>query len=169
MLQNKVFIITIVIFLSICKAHAQPSPKRFYFNGNISISDNNKKVSFITKDSVNFTSLNSKIELSTYIIEIGAIKNNIQFKFERKVNNCFQIRTVKTEYWNGNKIGAFKFLFEIKKEKKTMLVYFDFTNNPKNDTKLKKFNIPFQQGEFEVTNPENPKLIAIKEMNKNVR
>ena len=160
---NKVFIVIILMFLSIYKTFAQPSPKRFYFNGNISMSYNNKKVSFITNDSVNFTSLNSKIKLSAYIIEIGATKNRIQFKFKSKVNNCFQIRSIKAEYWNGTKIGAFKFLFEIKKEKKIMFVYFNFTDNNLNDSTLEKFNIPFQEGVYEVINPKNPKLVAIKE------
>lgn len=43
-----------------------------------------------------------------------------------------------------------------------MLVYFNFSNFEK-DTKLKEFVINFKEGTFEVTDPENPKLVAIKE------
>ena len=44
-----------------------------------------------------------------------------------------------------------------------MFVYFNFTDNNLNDSTLEKFNIPFQEGVYEVINPKNPKLIAIKE------
>lgn len=159
---NKVFIIIIAVFF-INNGLAQPNPKRFYFNGGISISDNNKNVSFIPKDSFSFISLESKIELSTYIIESSKPTNRIKFKFKRNVTNCFHVRSIKTEYWNGNKIGAFEFLFEIKKEGVKMLVYFNFNDDSENDTKLEKFNINFQEGIYEVTNAKNPKLIRIKE------
>lgn len=162
---NKSFIILIAIIFSLNNIYAQPSPKRSYFYGNISVSDNNKMISFSSKDSINFISNDSKIKLSAYSIDTESSENCTPLKISQKTNNYLKIKNIKFEYWNHQKIGAFKVLVLIKKTRKTMSVYFDFTNdhiNSTDDTNLKKFNIPFQEGVFEVTNDKIPKLLPIK-------
>lgn len=166
MQASKFYIVLIIILLSIYKVYGQPSPKRFYFYGNISIYDNKRKIFFTTNDSINFISTDSKIKLSVYTEEVENLSNKTALKFEYRVKSCFKIRSIKSEYWNERKIGEFKTLFEIKKEGKSMLVYFDFTkynNDLKSDTLLKKINLSFQEGIYKIIDPENPKLIAIKE------
>lgn len=159
---NKSFTALVLIFLSILKLGAQPSPKSFNFTGEISISDNNKKVSFTTSDSLNFTSLDSKIKLSAYRLKIGQKENRDQYKFKHIIDNRFQIRGTKTAYYNGKKFSAFVFLVEIKKPDGLMLVYFDFTKEPKSNTELGQIDIPFQKGKFKITNSKKPKLIRIR-------
>lgn len=113
---NKLFLILFV--LSINKNYSQPGPKRFYFYGNIYISDNNRKISFTTKDSICLFSNTSKIKLSIFEAEINSTKNNRLLKFENRLYKFIKIRSVKSEYWNERKIGAFKVIFKIEKCKK---------------------------------------------------
>ncbi|MDN3674484.1 hypothetical protein QWY99_15695 [Flavobacterium branchiarum] len=181
---NKLYFILIFFILSINKIYSQPTPKRFYFYGNINISDNNVILSFDTRDSVNFISNNPKIIVNIYevikIVNIHPSVNirpsvntllklennyNKNFYILKIINNCFKIKNKKYEFYDGKRTNrSSKILFKIEKEKKIMLVYFDFTrslNNPQSDTKIENFIIDFKEGTYEIIDSENHKLIPI--------
>jgi hypothetical protein len=182
---NKLYFVLIIFILSLNKIYSQPTPKRFYFCGSIKISDNNVILSFNTKDSVNFVSNDPKIVVNIYEVikkvnvhpsvnvtlsenTLLKLENNYDKKFYilKLINNCFKIKHKKYEFYDGKRTNVLsKILFKIEKEKKIMLVYFDFTkdlNNPKSDTKLENLIINFKEGDYEITDSQNPKLITIK-------
>ncbi|ELY2018395.1 hypothetical protein SL053_002316 [Flavobacterium psychrophilum] len=141
--------------------YGQPSPKKHYLYGNIYVLDNNKNLLFTTKDSTHLFSKTAKIELSIVETEIDIPKNNKPFTFENRSYKFIKIRSIKSEYWNEQKIGTFKLIFKLEKKNKIMLIHFNFSNSKK-DTKLEKFVINFKEGEYEVTDSEKPELIFVK-------
>ncbi|WP_444626454.1 hypothetical protein ACSLMH_00175 [Flavobacterium columnare] len=148
-------------FLFFINIYAQPSTKKYYFYGNIYVLDNNKKLQFSTKDSTHLFSKTAQMELSIVQTEIDTPKNNRPLMFENKVHKFIKIRSIKSEYWNEQKIGVFELIFKIEKNSKIMLIHFNFSNSKK-DTKLEKFVINFKEGEYEVTDSQKPELIFVK-------
>ncbi|WP_235819269.1 hypothetical protein, partial [Flavobacterium covae] len=60
------------------------------------------------------------MELSIVQTEIDTPKNNKPLMFENRVHKFIKIRSIKSEYWNEQKIGVFKLIFKIEKNSKIM-------------------------------------------------
>lgn len=179
MRANKILSIIIISYLAISSTYGQPGTKKFYFCANINIIDKNTNLLFITKDSLKFISNKSKISLNIYevikesFIRIIPLKlendyNKFSYTLKLSRNGYFQIRNKKCEYYDGKQTNwSSSILLKIKKDKKLMIIYFDFnnnnTNNCENDTNLGNFTVNFKEGIYEVTNPEKPELIEKKE------
>nr|WP_315240598.1 hypothetical protein [uncultured Flavobacterium sp.] len=167
---NKVYFFLIIFILSINENYSQPSAKKIIFEGNIQISDNNEILCFSTKDSINFISQNNRIKMRVHQITNESYPTNKLLKLEKDykksyyvfnlLKKCFKIKYRVAMYYEKKMFWSSKILFEIEKNEKKMLVYFDLIRY-QSDIKLEKINLNFKEGSFELSSIENPELILI--------
>jgi|GEM_PF-1957197 hypothetical protein len=160
------FFCTIIVFFTLGfeTIKAQPSPKIYRINLEIVFRDKqNDTLIFKTKDSINFYSckgyhlsfMHGSIDKNKRKIEKEFLLGNDKYYDESLVlkNNKFLFSLVRTN---------FKKHFDkimIKHKSKVMEIFLDnFHDNFFKETTL---NILFKEGIFELTDGENPKLVAI--------
>lgn len=171
-MKKIIFKIKLLICLSFCVylSQAQPGLTVHYFRGNFTFYDCHKnKINFTTKDSITFFSKQNNFSFKIYGIS-GNSPNEKQYlklgntgNFYLFIDNksTFLVDNIVSIRDNNYIINARKTIFEIEKNNKKMLICFDFKNYGA-DINLNNFNIYFQEGVYEVTDPNNPKLVSIK-------
>lgn len=200
MRPNKITTSLLILFVTNL-IHAQPGMKNVCNEPRVvfTIKDlNNKKIKFITKDSLNFYSKDNKysfflsmkeVRYKIYNTKLDSITQNSKICFNSKCPRFkgyephftrYSENLIKDEYAFRLVYGVsqrkrkseppyfyeYKSIVDInlKYKNKKMLVRLDFTKKleePFEEKKVELF-INFKEGNFEVTNPEKPELVQIK-------
>lgn len=165
-------VIVYLIFLLSVNAFSQPGPSKYYFDGTFYFKDfKNKDISFKTKDSIYFFNIKNNMTFCSYEFFEGdsinkkhylKLNNTEWYYIFRKKENAFFLRNLTNISFNEKDFSTKITVFEIYKKRRKMLIFFNLKGY-KNHISLGSFKIKFREGTFEITDPENPQLVAIKE------
>ncbi|MFV0531013.1 MAG: hypothetical protein ACK5MD_06205 [Flavobacteriales bacterium] len=165
----------ILIYFVVHNLNAQPSPKRHYYELNLSfLNCKNELLTFKTKDSINFFSNDDKFLVSFELIDkLSAEKKRKPINSSKAINsnnnlyqllfngNSFLLNHNFITFYNNNPIQKSIIKIKFSKRKKEMIIYLDYSDIEK-DINSTGLEINFKKGIYKISNGQRLKIIQNK-------